>query len=710
MPATEPSEQPVASKDPPGEAVRPSARVLPRIDRTMWSEWLVIVLVAFLYAGPTLLDWDPRRIQQSGEHEESSTLPILAEIGMLRYGEIPRWNPYMLTGFPHVGDFVNHFWHPVATLPVMLWGGIVGMKVSVFLAFLLAGLGQWLCAHVFGLRGLVRLWAALLFLLSGGLAFLWRAGWYELLLGAVWFPWCFAAVWWAVRRRDGTSVALAALSIAMVLTTGGGYYPFYLFGSLSVVVAMAVAFPEGAERGPRLRRAAAIALLSAGLVAVVILPWRDSYRYTRRDRPPERAQSGSQPIPYALFNYVVSQPEWFGSNALGKQGGFGWYYIGWVPLAALALAPLGLRERSIRPALATAAVLTLFLLAWHANRHTLFKHVYSALPFLYHLRFPGRLLIIATSPLLICGGFGLQHVYGTVRDWARSRRISVGAEIEGSRTGTLALPIAWIAAAPIVAVLLVSVNTAYKVNKPFAFSRPTPRLDPKSFAALGYLRRLDPGTYYVHMGGLGPEWSWTPAAYLLEMPILNFQYNRHLASQDDQRRPGSPFYAKAKYLLALPIHPKPPNARPIQTFQDWVLWRDPDALPFAFSIPATHLDSGRQVSSSDVTAVSGRIVGPNRVVVRAAGSRDRKLVVLVSDYPGWQLSVDGKPARAEPVNGYLGASLKDGLHTYTFEFRPRGYVAGIVVSLASLAAAAFLIVRESVARVRSPSRPAANPV
>jgi len=95
--------------------------------------------------------------------------------------------------------------------------------------------------------------------------------------------------------------------------------------------------------------------------------------------------------------------------------------------------------------------------------------------------------------------------------------------------------------------------------------------------------------------------------------------------------------------------------------------------------------------------------------VRAAGSRDRKLVVLVSDYPGWQLSVDGKPARAEAVNGYLGAALRDGLHTYTFEFRPRGYVAGIVVSLASLAAAAFLIVRESVARVRSTSGPAANP-
>jgi len=155
-------------------------------------EWLLIIVLAYLYCGQLLLNFDVTKLQQTGEHNESATLPLLAEIGLSRYGEIPLWNPYMLTGFPHVGDFVNHFWNPVSTIPIMLLGGINGMKASIFLTFIIAGLGQWLFAYVMGLRRTFRLWSAVLFMISGGLALLWRVGWYELLVGAAWFPWCFA--------------------------------------------------------------------------------------------------------------------------------------------------------------------------------------------------------------------------------------------------------------------------------------------------------------------------------------------------------------------------------------------------------------------------------------------------------------------------------------------------------------------------------------
>src|SRR5688572_7816559 len=81
-------------------------------------EWLLIILIAYFYSAGNLLNFDPKKLQQTGEHNESATLPLLAEIGLSRYGEIPLWNPYMQTGFPHAGDFVNHFWHPPSTLAV----------------------------------------------------------------------------------------------------------------------------------------------------------------------------------------------------------------------------------------------------------------------------------------------------------------------------------------------------------------------------------------------------------------------------------------------------------------------------------------------------------------------------------------------------------------------------------------------------------------
>src|SRR5687767_11975206 len=183
-------------------------------------EWLLIILIAYFYSGKLLLNFDATKLQQTGEHNESATLPLLAEIGLRRYGEIPLWNPYMLTGFPHVGDFVNHFWNPISTIPIMIWGGINGMKVSIFLTFIIAGLGQWLFAYVMGLRRIFRLWSAILFMISGGLALLWRVGWYELLIGAAWFPWCFALYWLALQQHKWASIFLTSIAIFMVVSTG----------------------------------------------------------------------------------------------------------------------------------------------------------------------------------------------------------------------------------------------------------------------------------------------------------------------------------------------------------------------------------------------------------------------------------------------------------------------------------------------------------
>lgn len=668
--------------------------------RPVLLEWSAIFLVGILYCYPTLLNRDPLRLSQAGEHPESATLPLLAEIGLQRYGEIPLWNPYMLTGFPHVGDFVNHFWNPVSTVPILLFGGINGMKVSVALSFLIAGWGQWLFAHVFGLRGIARLWTALLFLVSGGLALLWRVGWYELLLGAVWFPLCFAGLWWAVHRRDRASIALAAMPIAIVLTSGGGYYPFYLLGTLSVLVLLATVLAPAGGRWLPVRRAAGIALLSTALVAAVALPWIDSYRLTARDTPPEVEQSGSQSIPYALINYVVYEPSWFHATILGTKGGWNWFYIGWLPLAAAALAPLAFRSRRARAPILVLTCLTLFLLAWHANRHTLFKYVYDLIPWIYVLRFVGRLLIIATIPLLGLAGWGVLHVQKRLTRWGERRAVTILPANREGKGSTVSLK--WIVLAPFFLLLFLSVRQVYRVNK--AFGLADGRLDPKSIVALSFLRSYDRSLYYTNIGGSSIEWKWTPAAYMFEMPIINFQYNRRLRSQDKQRSPDSPFFASAKYLLALPGRLTPADARPIRTFGgDWTLWHDPNALPFAFTAVRSLLQSGAPVRNENVTPAPARLVGPNQVTVRAFGDSARDLVVLVSDYPGWKLFIDDKSAAVRPINGYLGAAMRPGEHAYRFVFRPRFYRIGLVISVLAVIAVGALILADLLSRFRRPA-------
>ena len=57
--------------------------------RLYWLEWAVLIAVITLYSRAALLDFDPHQLAQTAEQNESATLPILAEIGLRRYGEIP---------------------------------------------------------------------------------------------------------------------------------------------------------------------------------------------------------------------------------------------------------------------------------------------------------------------------------------------------------------------------------------------------------------------------------------------------------------------------------------------------------------------------------------------------------------------------------------------------------------------------------------------
>ncbi len=660
----------------PTAAARPSRRRF----RLFWLEWAILIAVITLYSHAALLDFDPHQLAQTAEQNESATLPILAEIGLRRYGEIPLWNPYMLTGFPLAGDPVSHFWNPVATVPVLLWGGVNGMKVSLYLSLLIAGLGQWFLAHVFGLRGLVRLWAGLLFALSGGLALLLWLGWYELLVGVAWFPWCFGLLWVALRRHDRVSLVLAALAVALVVTAGGGYYPLYLGVGLVVLTGAGLWRARHGRRQTVLGRALVVAGLALALSAAYLVPLADGLRYTARDAPPDPQQATSQTLPYALFNYVVADPTWFRADVLNKGIGWGWFYIGALPLLALAFAPwIFARHRWRRGDVLTLLALLLVLLLWQASRYPPVSILYTWMPVLTTFRFPNRLLIVATIPLVTLAALALQGaVVGARRAgrrWARRRGVPAAA--------------AWLAVMlPLALLLGAALADVYRVNQPFA-SNPHPR-NAVARGALTWLRREDPGLYYTTIGGTQIYWDWAPYAYELEMPMLNFRYNRRVGTMDAQYAAASPFNAQPKYVLAVADHTPPEPATLLATFNGVNVWRRDDALPFAFAA-----DPAGPITWQTVAGQAARLDGPNRVIVNAnVNTTGRQLVVLVSDYPGWQLWVDGERADVTPLNGYLGAAARPGAHTYEFVFRPMGAFVGMAISGLALAVCVGLVIKK----------------
>ena len=651
-------------------------------------EWLLIILIAYFYSGQLLLNFDAAKLQQTGEHNESATLPLLAEIGLRRYGEIPLWNPYMLMGFPHVGDFVNHFWNPVSTIPIMLWGGINGMKVSIFLTFIVAGLGQWYFAYVMRLRPLFRLWSSILFMISGGLAMLWRVGWYELLVGAAWFPWCFALYWGALTQHKLVLIFLTSIAIFMVVSTGGGYYPIYLGVSLAVLTGVALLQAKSNERLTQVRTAALVAIFGMALSAIVLVPYLDGYRYTARDTLPDAAQRFSQPIQYGLINYMIHTFDWFNATILGTAGGWNWFYIGWLPIAALAIVALAFsRSPRQRWPMLISGILFLVLMMWFANRYSPLKQIYEWIPFFYTFRFPNRLLIIAASPLLILAAHALEYTYRASKAWVKNVKLVYGPE--GKKSNILSarhlISILWIAG------LLITTKDVYDVNKGFAFA--DQNINTNSFAVLRWLKDYDKSLYYVNIGGGVIYWWWTPAAYTLEMPVINFQYNRHLRSQDVQRADSSPFSAQAKYQISLADQPVPPNAQQLGEFEGTLVWYIPDAFPYAFTVQPSLIQEFNKLAVDQVNTANVSLNGPNQVVVKGSPQQEGDvLVVLVSHYPGWKLLIDGKPAPLTPYNGYLGATMLAGEHSYVFYFLPTQFIVGATISLVTIALMVLMLI------------------
>ena len=643
-------------------------------------EWLLIILIAFTYSASTLLNFDTMALQQTGEHPESATLPLLAEVAFHRYGEIPLWNPYMLTGFPHMGDLLGHFWNPVSTIPILLWGGINGMKVSIFLTFIVAGLGQWLFAYVMGIRRLFRMWSAILFMISGGLALLWRIGWYELLVGAAWFPWCFALYLHALRKHSWISIFLVSAAIFMVISTGGGYYPFYLLVCLLVLFLVMILQASPEERIRQVRTSALVLVSSLALSAVVILPSAQVYRLSGRDVPQDLAQNFSQPIEYGLANYMIYAPEWFHSSVLGTASGWNWFYIGWLPIAALVLVPLAFKQSPRRRwAILISGLLFLVLMMWFANRYTLFKKIYDWIPFLYNLRFPNRLLIIAASPLLILSAQALEYLYRLSRVWSRELKMVYSPAGKRRRIfhTRILVSLAWLV------FLFYTLNTVYDANKEFAFI--DQRIDPKSFAVLRWLKEYDKSLYYVNIGGGAIYWSWLPASYSLEMPVINFLYSRHLRTQETQQTDYSPFHARAKYQISLEDQTPPENARRIHEADGIVVWKIPDVLPYAFSVSPKWIQEYTDLESDQVAPIKVRLQGTNQVIARGTPRKDGEvLVVLMSYFPGWKLLIDGEAAQVTSYNGYLGAKMLPGEHVYQFYYQPMPYFVGLIISVVTL--------------------------
>ena len=131
---------------------------------------------------------------------------------------------------------------------------------------------------------------------------------------------------------------------------------------------------------------------------------------------------------------------------------------------------------------------------------------------------------------------------------------------------------------------------------------------------------------------------------------------------------------------------------------------DPRTTAFVEEAPPAWADG----DGASVASIQVEKYGSADAVYKVRASGPVLLVVPELDYPGWKASVDGEDRKIYRADYILrGVFVEGGEHTVIFRYDPESFRRGVIITLASLAAAASLLAFDFARRLRR-GRPAAG--
>ena len=199
--------------------------------------WIELAAFAILIVGvlrmlaPMLERWDTYGFH---DWDSATQFRYITKLSLLRYGELPWWNPYLCGGVPAFGyvEGATNLLSPY--LPVYLWSDIrTAIRVEVLGSTLVGLWGAYLLARRFTASVALSALAAALFVLNGRWSLQLATGhtWH---LQFCWMPWAF--YWFERAQADGRlgRAVWAGGSIALMGCLGGIYPMPYTALTLSV--------------------------------------------------------------------------------------------------------------------------------------------------------------------------------------------------------------------------------------------------------------------------------------------------------------------------------------------------------------------------------------------------------------------------------------------------------------------------------------------
>jgi hypothetical protein len=634
------------------------------------------------------------------------------------------WSGQPLVGDPQVGCFYPPNWMWMLVSPARVYAWLQLFHVAVGAA------GMWALARARGRSPEAAALAALTLALGAFSVLELRHAMF--VASTAWLPW----LWWAIERwqthRDRDEpLAIALTGGAALLAGGWSMLPFALELMLIVFAARALAAP------PKERRRFILGVTLGGLGAVglamaQLLPAMAHARLSPRALGATYAFASSYSWPSWRYLVTLALPTFYGDDArhtyIGASDqwelcGYGIGLVGTV----LALASLLMRERrGERIAIFLAAIVACELaLGGHGFLHPLlFKaHILSS------LRCPARALYLWTLAAPVLAADGLDAL--TARLPARLGRL-LPALLLCAVAGELVYT--WRAENPSVTLAETEAHA-----QAIDYLREGHKADrsindvhlPQPFHNMGLRWRIDSAGGYSSL----PIWRYLHLLWIANhgAPYPHAQLNDDLTAQGLWRF-SSPIVDLLGVRHVVTAHDHPIVAKQFQlvlTGSDGIdVWENSDAFPRAYVVyraqrVADEAAAARAVASptwrpSRIAVVeplpSGQPPAPGvpepsatetlpdpqtvRELFRIGATRFEILVELSKPgilivgepwYPGWEATVDDKPAPVLLVDYALrGVALTAGVHRVTMDLSCRPLQLGGAITAATLIAIALL--------------------
>ncbi len=671
---------------------------------------VVFIVVVALFATSPFLDLGQNTRLGGIESEYLTRTAYSVSTILPEKGYFPLWQSYLERGDPLLENPVSFALNPLASIPPYLFGLYDGVKISLLLAVICAGVGGWALGRVLGLGSVARLLLACLLIGKGNFHAYLVEGHFPLVIVQAFFPWVFTGVVAIFKGHRRWSVGLLTVSFVFVFWSGIPWYPPAILLSIGILslFGMVDRLPDSWHLRVRWLNVGGVLL---GIVATFFLSAALMYPLlTKGDNIGETPilEDYRADLIGTVGSFFASEKNYFDSGYYPQGFAYSYYnYMspGWYALLVaglLLLVVIVQRKRLVADTRFVWGFLALFLftLLWGAGQNPIIELFYRTIPYASQFRHVERVFAVTSSALIVLLAMGVDVVWRYLVQtpiWSQHTWVASGGRrvaVRVSLGGALVL-LSGVAGYDVVRQWDVSWGEHFTQpedemeNACITWLRQTYPDEQLSVFTLGYkniytylrnqVRHAWVASDFYHAEGL-PSTVFNGTMQRPEIPPTELlpEFAMGITHYDDS------WLAERGYVpIEASINPYT-DGRPC-------LYQREGAFSYAWSTTQAQLDRYTDLFSvAETTPITTFIRDYDRISVLAQARPDEDVVVTVSEvaYPGWKAFLNGEPVPLESLGGQIAVVLprSDQFYTVLFRYLPDRFFLGSRITLATAGA------------------------